>query len=482
MDANLFNKAWSLLEASVVSCGEEPVGTVAARDPDTPALNYDQVFTRDFAVSAIAFLLNGKTDIVKNFLAAAVDLQSREKQLDCFRAGEGLMPASFKVAADESGRPRLVPDFGEKAIARVAPVDSGFWWLYILRVYVQVTGERDLAHRPDFQRAIRLILDLCLTNRFDMFPTLFVPDGSFMIDRRMGVYGYPVDIQALFYTALRAARELLSETPENAPYAEATRERLGHLTYHIRSYFWLDFEKLSGMYRNAVEAYGEGAANQFNIYPESIPAWLFDWLTDGGGYFAGNLGPGRMDFRFFTAGNLMAVLTSLADKAKAEALMEQVSRCRQDLVGRMPMKICFPAITGTQWAALTGSDPKNAPWSYHNGGAWPSLLWIFAAAGIKLGRAAEVREALAVAEARLEREDWPEYYDGRINRLVGRYARRYQTWTCAGYVAAATLLANPEKIAPLAFEEDDEVIGCAIRVSRQYGNDSIGLGVENAGP
>ena len=30
-----------------------------------------------------------------------------------------------------------------------------------------------------------------------------------MIDRRMGVYGYPLEIQALFYAALRTARELL---------------------------------------------------------------------------------------------------------------------------------------------------------------------------------------------------------------------------------------------------------------------------------
>ena len=30
--------------------------------------------------------------------------------------------------------------------------------------------------------------------------------------------------------------------------------------------------------------------------------------------------------------------------------------------------------------AGTGSDPKNWPWSYHNGGHWPSLLWFFGTA------------------------------------------------------------------------------------------------------
>jgi glycogen debranching enzyme len=469
MDTDLFNKAWRILEDAVVAYDGKPVGTVAARDPAVSALNYDQVFTRDFAVSAIAFLLNGKTDVVKNFLSIAVDLQSREKQLDCFRAGEGLMPASFKVDTDATGKERLTPDFGEKAIARVAPVDSGFWWLYILRVYVNVTGDRELSRRPEFQRAIRLILELALTNRFDMFPTLFVPDGSFMIDRRMGVYGYPLDIQSLFYMALRAARELLAEDDgENEVYAEAVRERLGHLTYHIRNNYWLDFRQLSAMYRYEVEGYGADTVNRFNIYPDSIPDWLFEWLPTDAGYFAGNLGPGRMDFRFFTAGNLMAVISSLADSEKADAVMNLFKTRWAELIGHMPLKVCYPAITGTHWEAVTGCDLKNIPWSYHNGGAWPFLLWLLAAAGVKTGRAEDCRRALEIAENRLEADEWGEYYDGRTSRLVGREARRYQTWTCAGYVAAFSILQSPEKLSPLLFETDSDVIGCAIRVGNQY--------------
>jgi len=64
----------------------------------------------------------------------------------------------------------------------------------------KATGDLALAHKPEFQREF-LILDLCLTARFDMF--LLVPDGSLMIDRRMGVHGYPLEIQALFYAALQ---------------------------------------------------------------------------------------------------------------------------------------------------------------------------------------------------------------------------------------------------------------------------------------
>lgn len=51
--------------------------------------------------------------------------------MDCYSPGQGLMPASFKVRSvpldgpDGEFKDVLDPDFGESAIGRVAPVDSG---------------------------------------------------------------------------------------------------------------------------------------------------------------------------------------------------------------------------------------------------------------------------------------------------------------------------------------------------------------------
>lgn len=58
-------------------------------------------------------------------------VQSWEKTVDCHSPGQGLMPASFKVRSvlldgrDGEYEDVLDPDFGESAIGRVAPVDSG---------------------------------------------------------------------------------------------------------------------------------------------------------------------------------------------------------------------------------------------------------------------------------------------------------------------------------------------------------------------
>lgn len=69
-------EAWQLLRSAVVSYCGNPVGTVAASDPaDKQPLNYDQVFIRDFVPSALAFLLNGEGEIVKNFLLHTLQLQ-----------------------------------------------------------------------------------------------------------------------------------------------------------------------------------------------------------------------------------------------------------------------------------------------------------------------------------------------------------------------------------------------------------------------
>lgn len=55
--------------------------------------------------------------------------------MDCYSPGQGLMPASFKVRSvaldDNKFEEVLDPDFGESAIGRVAPVDSGNYVLSV---------------------------------------------------------------------------------------------------------------------------------------------------------------------------------------------------------------------------------------------------------------------------------------------------------------------------------------------------------------
>jgi hypothetical protein len=458
IEQSLEHEAWKLLKDSIIYYQEQPIGTLAACDPDASPLNYDQCFIRDFIAPAFVFLVRGYSDIVRNFLEKTLRLQVKDHQWDYFKPGYGLMPASFKVefGSDLSHHSQwLKADFGEHAIGRVTPVDSSLWWILLLRAYVRATGDWELVHRDDFQEGIRLILDLCLVSRFDMFPTLLVPDGSCMIDRRMGIAGHPLEIQALFYGALRASQELLVDTPDNHYFIQVAERRLGPLMYHIRGEYWLDLDRLNAIYRYRVEEYGEQGLNKFNIYSDSIPYHqLIEWLPINGGYFAGNLGPSHLDCRFFSVGNLMSIITALSSDRQSHEIMTLIEQRQRDLIGHMPMKICYPAMEDEEWKLLTGCDPKNRPWSYHNGGNWPVLLWMLAGAAVKTGRKEIAFEALAIASRNLSRDGWPEYYDGRSGRLLGKEARRFQTWTIAGFLFALDLLKNPEYLSWISFEGD----------------------------
>lgn len=93
----VIKNAWQVLENAIINDQGQPIGVLAAQEVQDSPLNYDQCFTRDFAVAALAFLMQGKTDVVRNFLCQIIELQNHQKQMDCFQPSQGLMPASFKV-------------------------------------------------------------------------------------------------------------------------------------------------------------------------------------------------------------------------------------------------------------------------------------------------------------------------------------------------------------------------------------------------
>ncbi|XVF80251.1 hypothetical protein PTKIN_Ptkin15bG0056200 [Pterospermum kingtungense] len=462
-DGAMMEEAWEKFLKSYVYYKGKPVGTLAAMDPIAEALNYNQVFVRDFVPSGLACLMRpdsdgGNPEIVKNFLLKTLHLQGWEKRIDNFTLGEGVMPASFKVLYDgHRHKETLVADFGGSAIGRVAPVDSGFWWIILLRSYTKCTHDYTLSEMPEVQRGIKLILNLCLSDGFDTFPTLLCADGCSMIDRRMGIYGYPIEIQALFYFALRCSKQLLKPERDGKELIERIDKRITALSFHIQKYYWLDFTQLNNIYRYKTEEYSHTAVNKFNVIPESIPDWVFDFMPLRGGYLIGNVSPARMDFRWFLVGNCIAILSSLVTPAQGTAIMDLIEERWEDLIGEMPLKILYPALEGHEWRTVTGFDPKNTRWSYHNGGSWPVLIWLLTAACIKTGRPQIAKRAIEQVEQRLSKDGWPEYYDGKTGRYVGKQARKYQTWSISGYLVAKMMIENPANLPIISLEEDKRI-------------------------
>ncbi|MEH2035932.1 MAG: glycoside hydrolase 100 family protein [Nostoc sp.] len=70
--------------------------------------------------------------------------------------------------------------------------------------------------------------------------------------------------------------------------------------------------------------------------------------------------------------------------------------------------------------------------------------------------------AIALAETRLIEDRFPEYYDGKQGRLIGKSARIYQTWTLAGLLATKEIMNNPKHIDLFSFESEIESPGCRL--------------------
>lgn len=87
---------------------------------------------------------------------------------------------------------------------------------------------------------------------------------------------------------------------------------------------------------------------------------------------------------------------------------------------------------------------------------------------IKLNRPEIAARAVEVAEKRISTDNWPEYYDTKRARFIGKKAQLYQTWSAAGYLVAKLLLADPSAAKKLVNEEDSELVNalsCMISAS-----------------
>ncbi|ONI00180.1 hypothetical protein PRUPE_6G072900 [Prunus persica] len=64
---------------------------------------------------------------------------------------------------------------------------------------------------------------------------------------------------------------------------------------------------------------------------------------------------------------------------------------------------------------------------------------------------------MEMVEQRLSKDGWPEYYDGKAGRYIGKQARKYQTWSISGYLVAELMIENPANLSLISLEEDKKI-------------------------
>lgn len=457
-----------LYEQAMVTLDGQWIGAVAAipkgsrRDNIQPTLNYNEIFIRDNVPVMVYLLTQAKYEPVKHFLLTCLHLQSQQIRT------RGIFPTSF---IEQEGR--VIADYGQRAIGRVVSVDATLWWMVLAYAYVRASGDREFASQASVQSGIQQFLDLVLQPSFRDAPTLYVPDGAFMIDRPLDVWGAPLEIQVLLYGALWSAAGLMkigmeasAPKPENGQaIARGRRSKppttfyavhglydcLGYarrLRRYLLKHYWVTGQTVQVLRRRPTEQYGDTIENEYNIQTETIPHWLQDWLGERGGYLIGNIRTGRPDFRFFTLGNCLAAMFDLITPNQQQALFWLILHNQKDLVAHMPLRICHPPLDETDWRNKTGYDRKNLPWCYHNAGHWPCLMWFLGMAMLRREQpeelTIEIRQLLEgsyqLMLRQLPRQKWAEYFDGPTGTWMGQQARINQTWTIVGFLLMHHLL------------------------------------------
>jgi hypothetical protein len=454
---------------ALVSCQNKIVGAVAAIQTQAPSdfhgdLNYGEVFIRDNVPVMVYLMLKGRSEVVRHFLDTSFSLQSTTVPT------VGIFPTSF---TEKDGK--VLADYGQRAIGRVASVDASLWIPILAHLYVKKTGDRDWACQSKIQMGVMRLLTLLLRPRFHHAPTLYVPDAAFMIDRPLDVWGAPLEIQTLLYGALLCCASLLktdlatkgierlpvdgnlprNQIPRDPFTAQQVQQYVAAiacakaLRRYLLRHYWVNSKSIQVLRQRPNEEYGDRAMNEYNIRTETIPHWLQDWLGKRGGYLLGNIRTGKPDFRFFTLGNCLGALFDVLSYNQQEALFY--------LVAQMPLRICHPPLDDEDWRRDTGYDPKNRPWSYHNGGHWPCLLWFLTAAVLRLpqnypginGNFQEIMRELLQSSYQMLIEQlpvqrWAEYFDGPTGLWTGQQTRYQQTWTIVGFLLVHHLIeVNP---------------------------------------
>ncbi|PQM34934.1 cytosolic invertase 1-like [Prunus yedoensis var. nudiflora] len=73
------------------------------------------------------------------------------------------------------------------------------------------------------------------------------------------------------------------------------------------------------------------------------------------------------------------------------------------------------------------------------------------------GRPQTVKREIEQVEQRLSKDGWPEYYDGKAGRCIGKQARKYQTRSISGYLVAKLMIENPANLSLISLEEDKKI-------------------------
>jgi glycogen debranching enzyme len=367
---------------------------------------YPQVWARDSVITALGASISGEPDLQQAFRASLDTLGSHQSSL-------GLIPLN------------VLPETGETSSENAGAVDANLW--YLLGHYYHYLRTRDEAYlRQSWPQIERAILWLRYQDMNEC-GLLEVPEAGDWMDLLAVRYNVLYD-NVLYGAALRAAAHMARVCAgEAGPY----RRMASDVFERLNLLFWVDRCWIPAHFAEHLERLKQMRLEWYMLYHNvgtisSRPFYLpYVAFREYGDYCD-------------TLGNLLAVLSGLADEHRADQILRYLYQ-----VGAgqpFPTKAIHPPIFpgSSDWREYYRSRNLNLPHQYHNGGIWPFIGGFHIAALVKMGWLREARNLLgdlAAANRLGVHEEWEfnEWLHGETGHPMG-YA--FQAWSASLYIYA----------------------------------------------
>jgi glycogen debranching enzyme len=292
-----------------------------------------------------------------------------------------------------------------------AYADGGLWW---------IVGSTLLAPDPS---TVRTVLAWYRCQDVDGSGLLQMQEGSDWQDL-FCTRGKGLCLNSLYVIALRAAaKQLAQAAPEESQGYLRQADRVadqvnrlfwyrgdGHMLPHISHTFSTDDQRRDSLGRE------RWIPQKRHLVDEQ--------------YYLPYLGFRAFGEWFDSFGNLLAILSGIADQRQTDTILDFIERHSLDT---WPLQSLTPAVRpgDPDWRDYYGA--LNLPHHYHNGGVWPFIGGFYVAALLKAGRNSAAERVLQSLAELNERGWFNEWHHGETGSPMGV---NDQAWSAGMYVFA----------------------------------------------
>lgn len=297
-----------------------------------------------------------------------------------------------------------------------AYADAGLWW---------IIGSSLIA--PDLP-AIRSILRWYECQDVDLSGLLSMQESADWQDlfctRGKGLY-----LNCVYVLALRAAARVAADSEPTD--AAAWTRRAGLVAERINAYFW--YRGDGNMLRHISHTFSTESKQDRDSLGRKRWLPVKKHLVDEH-YYLPYLGFRAAGEWFDCLGNLLAILSGVANEDQRHRILDFISRHKLDAY---PLPALFPPVRpgDPDWRDYYGM--LNTPGHYHNGGIWPFIGGFYVAALVHCGLIDQAQQALARLSALNSAGNFNEWHSGET---AGPMGVEHQAWSAGMYLFALECL------------------------------------------